>query len=111
MLYHANIGEVGSWVVLAVDGKGRLVTSDRHGPLFRVEVPPIEPAASDDEEVEYDVRVTKIDVPVGSANGLLEAFGSLYVVGKGSGDFGGKSGLFRLTDTDDDDTVRPGRVF
>ncbi len=100
VLYHAKLEEVGSWVVLAVDGKGRLVTSDRQGPLYRIEVPPIGSSEAESESV----KVTKIDVPVGGANGLLEAFGSFFVVGKGSGEFKGKQGLFRLTDTTNDDT-------
>ncbi len=96
-LYDVDIKKYGSWVALTVDGKGRLIASDRHGPLFRIVVPEI-----GDEKAE--TKVEKLQVDVGSANGLLEAFGSLYVVGKGSGEQQkGKQGLFRLTDTNNDD--------
>jgi putative heme-binding domain-containing protein len=94
-LYDAEMDKVGSWVALTVDGKGRLITSDRQGPLYRMVVPEI----GQDGEVE----VEELAVEVGRANGLLEAFGSLYVVGKGSGRYEGKSGLFRLKDTIGDD--------
>ena len=94
-LYDADLSAVGSWVALAVDGKGRLITSDRQGPLYRIVVPEI--------GEEGDVEVERLAVDVGGANGLLEAFGSFYVVGKGSGPQEGHSGLFRLTDTNGDD--------
>ena len=95
VLYNADLGKVGSWVALGVDGKGRLVTADRQGPLYRIVVPPI--------GSEGDTKVERIDVEVGGANGFLQAFGSLYVVGKGSGSQKGRDGLWRLTDTKDDD--------
>ncbi|MFT5411602.1 MAG: putative heme-binding domain-containing protein [Verrucomicrobiales bacterium] len=91
-LYDVNLATEGSWVALCADGKGRLIASDRQGSLYRIVVPPI---GQDDAKA----KVEKLPVEVGKANGLLEAFGSLYVVGIGKG----KSGLFRLTDTNDDD--------
>ncbi len=91
-LYHVDLATEGSWVALCVDGKGRLIASDRQGPLYRIAVPP-------PDQQDPKVEVERLPVGVGSANGLLEAFGSLYVVGKGEG----KSGLFRLTDTTGDD--------
>ncbi|MEM7235931.1 MAG: NPCBM/NEW2 domain-containing protein, partial [Planctomycetota bacterium] len=95
LLYHGNMKEVGSWVALGIDAKGRLVTSDRHGWMFRV----VPPAIGSDEKA----KVEKINVDVGGANGLLSAFGSLYVVGKGYRSLKGKDGLYRLTDTNGDD--------
>ena len=95
-LYDVNISTQGSWVALCVDGKGRLIASDRLGPLYRIVLPPAG-AKNTLPEVE------KLLVEVGQANGLLEAFGSLYVMGIGSGKWKGKSGLFRLTDTTNDD--------
>ncbi|MCX8239449.1 MAG: NPCBM/NEW2 domain-containing protein [Akkermansiaceae bacterium] len=91
-LYDVNLATEGSWVALCVDGKGRLIASDRQGALYRVVVPPI-------GQENAKAKVEKLPVEVGKANGLLEAFGSLYVVGIGKG----KSGLFRLTDTNGDD--------
>jgi putative heme-binding domain-containing protein len=91
-IFSGGVREIGSWVVLCVDHKGRLIASDRQGPLYRITVPP--PGDKDGE-----TKVEKLPVAVGHANGLLDAFGSLFVVGKGKG----KSGLFRLTDTNGDD--------
>ncbi|MDA1142666.1 MAG: NPCBM/NEW2 domain-containing protein [Planctomycetota bacterium] len=91
-LYDVNLATEGSWVALCADGKGRLIASDRQGALYRIVVPPVEPE-------DAKATVERLPVEVGQANGLLEAFGSLYVVGKGKG----QSGLFRLTDTNGDD--------
>ena len=86
--------EQGSWVSMTTDPKGRLITCDQYGHLYRVtlgETPKIE----------------KIDVEVGNAQGLLCAFDSLYVMSQGSGRRGKgptfKSGLYKLKDTDGDD--------
>lgn len=95
-LYHARMDKEGSWVALGVDHKGRLITSDRQGPLYRIELPPVDQSG-------VGAKVERIQADVGGANGLLDAFGSLYVVGIGSGSMKGKSGLFRLTDADKDD--------
>lgn len=63
--------EQGSWVALTFDGKGRLIVSPQEGALRRVDLrrqpPPVE----------------TLDVPVGDAQGLLWAYDSLYVNGKG----------------------------
>ncbi|MFT5524979.1 MAG: putative heme-binding domain-containing protein [Pirellulaceae bacterium] len=95
-IYTAGVPEIGSWVVMCVDGKGRLIVSDRTGPMYRITL--AEAAAA-----EQTPAVEKLPVQVGHANGLLEAFGSLYVVGKSFGDLPKNSGLFRLTDTTKDD--------
>lgn len=95
-LYNARLDREGSWVVLCVDHKGRLITSDRRGPLYRIELPPLDSKGT-------PAKVERLQAEVGKANGLLNAFGSLYVVGIGSGSMEGKSGLFRLRDLDGDD--------
>jgi putative heme-binding domain-containing protein len=91
-LYDVDLKTEGSWVALTVDGKGRLITSDRQGALYRITVPPI-------GQADAVAKVERLPVEVGKANGLLEAFGSFYVVGKSPD----RSGLFRLTDTTGDD--------
>ena len=89
-----SVANIGSWVALGVDAKGRLITADRQGPLYRITLP-----SGKGEEA----SVERLPVEVGGANGFLQAFGSFYVVGKGRGVWDGKSGLFRLTDTTADD--------
>src|SRR4029450_3130632 len=76
----------GSWVSLAVDAKGRFITSDQFGKLYRVTL---------DAEPARPPRIEPIDVNLGSAQGLLWAFDSLYVVANRDKDHGG-SGLYRL---------------
>jgi putative heme-binding domain-containing protein len=95
-IFSGSVGEIGSWVALGVDDKGRLITADRLGPLYRITLPAKD--SKDDKP-----KVEKLPVEVGGANGFLQAFGSFYVVGKGRGKWNGKSGLFRLTDTNNDD--------
>jgi len=82
----------GSWVSLCVDGKGRLITSDQYGKLYRITVPEIGAGES--------ATVEEIPVNLGMAQGLLWAFDSLYVMVNGKG-----SGLYRMRDTNGDDQL------
>jgi putative heme-binding domain-containing protein len=95
-IFSGSVAEIGSWVALGVDAKGRLITADRQGPLYRITLP------SKGNKIK-EAKVEKLPVEVGGANGLLQAFGSFFVVGKGRGKWNGKSGLFRLNDTNGDD--------
>ncbi|MFM8634259.1 MAG: c-type cytochrome [Planctomycetia bacterium] len=84
--------ELGSWVVLAVDPKGRLIASDqREKGLVR-----ITPAPHDGSG---ETVVERIPAPVTGAQGLLWAFDALYAVRNQ----GPESGLYRITDADGDD--------
>ena len=71
-LYSVPKDKEGSWVNLCVDPKGRLIVSDQYGGLFRVTPPAI---GTDDE-----IKIEKINVDIGEAQGLLWAFEALYVV-------------------------------
>ena len=84
--------ELGSWVSLTFDPKGRLIVSDEgnHG-LCRVT-----PATIDGKG---ETKVERLKAEVSGAQGLLTAFGSLYVSGVGSRG----NGLYRLRDTNGDD--------
>ncbi|MCO8124829.1 c-type cytochrome [Stieleria sp. TO1_6] len=88
LVYDVPNKEQGSWVSLTVDPKGRLLASDQNGSLYRIDV-------SGDKA---DVQPLK--VKIGSAQGLLFAFDSLYVNVNG-----GKqaNGVYRLRDTNGDD--------
>lgn len=94
LLYSVPRDREGSWVNMAVDPKGRLITSDQDGLLYRVTPPAIggNPAS---------VSVEPIDLKIGQAHGLLCAFDSLYVVVNGKAAEG--SGLYRVRDTNGDD--------
>ena len=82
----------GSWVSLCVDGKGRLITSDQYGKLYRITVPEI---GTDGEPA-----IEEIPVDLGMAQGLCWAFDSLYVMVNGKG-----AGLYRVRDTNGDDQL------
>ena len=88
-LVHTVDAEIqGSWVSLAVDPQGRLITCDQYGGLFRIDLSGEEAA------------VEKLNVDFQGAQGLLCAHGSLYA-GVNSRDQ--EPGLYRLTDTTGDD--------
>lgn len=94
LLYSVPKGEQGSWVSMTPDPKGRLYVSDQNGSLYRVTPGPT-PA---------DTQVEKVDLKIGSAQGLLWANDSLYVDINGSID-GRDSGLYRVRDTNGDDKL------
>ncbi|MDG2213591.1 MAG: heme-binding protein, partial [Verrucomicrobiota bacterium] len=86
LLYTVPKGEQGTWVCLCVDDKGRLIASDQGGKgLYRVDV------SSEEAKVE------KLEIDITSAQGLLHAFGSLWVNVNGRG-----SGVYRFTDANGD---------
>ncbi len=88
LLYEVPSETQGSWVSLTVDPKGRLITCDQYGGLYRIDV------------AGAQAKVEKLEIEFTGAQGLLCAFGSLYA---NVNHKGGISGVWRLTDTDGDD--------
>ncbi len=88
---------LGSWVCLAVDGKGRLLASDQ-GNIGICRITPASIGSSGETKVELlDIKFE--GKQVSGAQGMLWAFDSLYIccnVGPGSG-------LYRAWDKDGDD--------
>jgi putative heme-binding domain-containing protein len=104
LLFSVPKDEMGSWVSMCVDPKGRLIVSDQYGALYRV-TPRGLPGKKPEE-----TGVKKIPASIGSAQGLLWAFDALYVVVNAPG----KSGLYRVTSSKNDDeldTVEVLRLF
>jgi putative heme-binding domain-containing protein len=107
-IYSPSEQENGSWVAMAFDDKGRLITSDQYGKLYRLKIPPIGSTS-----VKPEVEKLKIGSGIGAdtmgmgyAQGLLYAFNSLYVMvnnSKNNRSFTRQSGLYRLQDTDGND--------
>lgn len=94
LLYDVPKKTQGSWVSIAFDGKGRLIASDQGGQgLYQ-----ITPASIGSD---MPTQVEKLDLPITSAHGMLWAFDSLYIAVNG----GPGSGLYRATDTDNDDRL------
>lgn len=81
----------GSWVAICVDPKGRLITSDQYGKLYRVTL-----GTGNDQ-----AKIEQLKVDIGMAQGLLCAYDSLYININGKGPTG--PGVYRLRDTDNDD--------
>src|SRR5688572_31523054 len=111
-LYSPSANEQGSWVSMTFDDKGRLITSDQYGALYRMELAPI--GNSTAPKIEKLIigtadsqreDTTTLKIGMGYAQGLLYAFNSLYVMvsHNSNKDFDKYTGLYRLQDTDGDD--------
>ncbi|MBI1178097.1 c-type cytochrome [bacterium] len=94
LIYKVPEDTQGSWVSMTVDPKGRLITSDQYGALYRITPP--EPGAPDDS-----IKVEELNVKIGHAQGLLYAFDSLYVMVNDDRPY--QRGLYRVRDTNGDD--------
>ncbi len=97
LLYSVPGGDQGSWVALCTDPKGRIIAADQYGGLYRFAPPAIgQPLDA--------VKIEKMPVEIRAANGLLWAFGALYV---GVNDYERKipSGVYRISDTNGDDQL------
>lgn len=99
-LLYSVPGDQGSWVALAVDDKGRMLASDQYGGIYRFALPAVSSGLV--------TGVEKLDTQgLAGAHGLLYAHGALYVMvnERSVNKFGeGKPGLYRLRDTNGDDT-------
>lgn len=108
-LYSPSENEQGSWVSMTFDNKGRMITSDQYGFLYRLQLPAVGDSSRPKVEKLQIGRVQPGDttqkVGMGYAQGLLYAFNSLYVMvnHRGNEEFEKTSGLYRLQDTDGDD--------
>src|SRR5262245_20480556 len=71
LLYSVPSESEGSWVNLCVDNKGRLITSDQYGKLYRITVPAIGGKA---EETKVEPIQIGEGLSIGMAQGLLYAF-------------------------------------
>jgi hypothetical protein len=98
--------ELGSWVCIAFDGKGRLLASDQGDKgLCRITLPSIastnegDSATAEAETIVERLDFSQCEIQPTSAQGMLWAFDSLYLSING----GPGSGLYRARDTDGDD--------
>ena len=97
LLYSVPGTELGSWVSLCADDKGRIYACDQYGDLYRFPAPaPGQPLKAAD--------IRKMPVNVRAINGMTWAFGALYA---GVNDYERKfpSGFYRISDTDGDDLL------
>jgi putative heme-binding domain-containing protein len=97
----------GSWVSMTKDDDGRLYTSDQFGYLYRVTLP---------DEQNKQIKVEKLDLHLGLAQGLLWYKGVLYALvnSNPNRDLKILSGFYKITDTNGDgdfDKVTTLRVF
>lgn len=88
LLYTVPKSQQGSWVAMTVDPRGRLITGDQYGGLYRVSL--------DGKEA----QVEKLNTKVEGAHGLCFVFDSLYLL---KNEQKGTRGLYRLRDTNNDD--------
>ncbi len=97
LLYSVPGKDQGSWVNLCVDPKGRLIVSDQFGSLYRL----TPPAAG---QTLKPSDVVKVPADIRAVNGMLWVGDALYV---GVNDYESKipSGLYRITDSNNDDQL------
>ena len=93
LLYSVPKSRQGSWVSMTTDPKGRLITCDQYGALYRVTPKPLRQSGVE--------KIESLKIEIGEAQGLLYAFDSLYVMVNRGGKY--KTGLYRIRDTDGDD--------
>lgn len=92
LLYTVPKEEQGSWVSMTEDDRGRLITCDQYGGLYRITPPAIgKPGPA---------QVEKLTAEISGAHGLLFANGSLYAM---VNEKPLTSGLWRLRDANGDD--------
>lgn len=92
LLYTVPKNEQGSWVCLTKDSRGRLLASDQGNTgIYRITPSPI--------GTDQPTCVERLDLDISSAQGMLEAFDSLYFSVNG----GPGSGFYRARDTNGDD--------
>ncbi|GMQ30261.1 c-type cytochrome [Algoriphagus confluentis] len=107
LLYSPGEHDQGSWVAMTFDDKGRMITSDQYGFLYRLELPPIGSDSTVKPKVEKLIvgNVSEPQVGMGYAQGLLYAFNSLYVMVNHNPNetFSQPTGLYRIQDLDGDD--------
>ena len=107
LLYSPGENEQGSWVAMTFDDKGRMITSDQYGFLYRLELPPLGSDSTVKPKVEKLLigNVAEPQVGMGYAQGLLYAFNSLYVMVNHNPDetFSRPTGLYRIQDLDGND--------
>jgi len=90
--------ELGSWVSITFDDKGRLLASDQGDlGICRITLPP--PGVKGGETKVEHLDFSACDIQPTAAQGMLYAFDSLYLSING----GPGSGLYRARDTDGDD--------
>ncbi len=111
-LYSPAEHDQGSWVAMTFDHKGRMITADQYGAIYRLELPvqgdttkPKVEKLVIGTEADRNADTTTLKVGMGFAQGLLYAFNSLYVMVNHNSDknFDKNTGLYRLQDTDGDD--------
>ena len=97
LLYNVPKEKFGSWVNLCVDDKNRIIASDQFGGLYRFSAPVLGKNLQES-------NIEKVPAKIRAANGLLWAFGALYVA---VNDYERKmeSGVYKLTDSNGDDKL------
>ncbi len=116
-LYSPGENDQGSWVAMTFDDKGRMITADQYGFLYRLTIPKV---GSDSVKPKVEKmlvgNVEEPQVGMGYAQGLLFAFNSIYVMVNHNPNetFSRGTGLYRIQDLDGDDqyeTVTEIRTF
>ena len=96
LLYSVPKAMQGSWVSMCVDPKGRLISSDQYGKLYRITPPPVAGKGG-------VINVEQLPVDLGEAHGLVWANDSLYVVNNEGRK--NPTGLYRVRSSKNNDVL------
>ncbi len=97
-LYSPGAHDQGSWVSVTKDDEGRLYASDQYGNIYRVTLPDV-------AHEQDSVKVKKLNITIGMAQGLLWHNKSLYALVNAdpNNQLKIQSGFYKITDTNKDD--------
>src|SRR5690606_26862028 len=76
-LYSPGENEQGSWVAMAFDDKGRMITADQYGALYRLDIPAIGSDSLRPQIEKLKVGTDESKLGMGYAQGLLYAFNKI----------------------------------
>jgi putative heme-binding domain-containing protein len=105
-LYSPGENDQGSWVAMTFDDKGRLLTADQYGAIYRLEIPEIGSDSLAPKVEKLKIGPNGDDkLGMGYAQGLLYAFNSVYVMVNNNPNeqFDKATGIYRIQDTNGDD--------
>jgi putative heme-binding domain-containing protein len=103
LLYSAP-PEQGSWVSMTIDDKGRLITCDQYGGLYRIAPPPVGHVLrpQEIESLRFESAEGEAEpLAIGGVQGMVQVGYHLYAVVNSR--LGQGPGLYRVSDTDADD--------
>jgi len=94
-LYNPSLHDQGSWVAMAQGPKNKIFACDQYGKIYYFNAPEINQTLKPED-------VHPLNLEIGEAHGLLWSHNSLYIAVNKRWDDKNGSGIYRITDSDND---------